>query len=385
MKGCGVIIVGAGFGGLVAALSLQRLGVPCRVFERAPALGEVGAGISLSPNATRILIEFGLRSRLEDICNSPEALCGKHWETGEILMRSDTVDFESVYGAPYYQVYRADLHALLVESIKKRDPDAIRLNSDFVSFDMDDSGVTAHFADESSCDGEVLIGCDGVKSVLRDLLWNPGKPHYLGYIAYRGLTPADQLPDGLIVPSSATFNGPGHHFTRYLIRQKTFVNYVGFAQRSDWTDEGWHVEATIDEVLESFSGWAPEVQHIIKNTKEGKCHKWGLFGRDPLSQWTKDRVTLLGDAAHPMLPFLGQGSSMAIEDGYILARALAESDDPVSGLARYEAARRPRANQVAEESAAQGERKHRSPKPGDTISASLQPEIFEYDATSIEI
>ena len=385
MRGCGIIIVGAGFSGLVAAFSLKRFGVPFTVFERAPELGEVGAGISLSPNATRVLIALGLRSELDQICNSPEALCSKHWETGEILNLDDSVDYDSKYGAPYYQVHRADLHDLLVRTVTKDDSDAIRLDKDCVRYDTDEAAVTAHFADGTSVEGEVLIGCDGIKSVLRDLLWNPGKPHYLGYLAYRGLTPVDCLPNDLIVPSSATFSGPGHHFTRYLVRGKQLVNYVGFAQREEWVDEGWNVEASIDEVLDSFAGWAPEIQHIIKNTQQGRCHKWGLLGRDPLKQWTKGRVTLLGDAAHPMLPFLGQGSSMAIEDGYILGRAIGESDDAQTGLSRYEEERRPRANAVVEASAAQADRKHRAPKPGGTIAKSLQPEIFTYDATTVPL
>ena len=385
MQGCGVIIVGAGFGGLVTALGLQRFGLPCRVFEKAPALEEVGAGISLSPNSTRVLIALGLRRQLDQICNSPEALCTKHFDTGEVRALNESVNYEKQYGAPYYQVHRADLHALLTETVLGNDPGAIHLNRDFVDFESRGNSVEARFADGSSATGEVLIGCDGIKSVMRDLLWRPGKPHYLGYVAYRGLTPVDRLPDGLIAPPSATFSGPGRHFTRYLIRGKELVNYAAFAQRAEWTDEGWFTGAGIDEVLENFVGWAPEVLHIIRNTRDGHCHKWGLFGRSPLPQWTRERATLLGDAAHPMLPFLGQGSSIAIEDGFVLARALAEYDDPATALAKYEAARLPRANETVEQSAAQGERKHRRPEPGDTMRELLQTQLFAYDATSVAI
>lgn len=379
------MIVGAGLGGLVAALGLQRHGVPCRVFERAPSLDEVGAGLSLSPNATRVLIALGLRRQLGRICNSPEALCTKHFDTGEILTLDESVNYEELYGAPYYQVHRADLQALLTETVLGNDAQAIRLNSDFVGFESRGDSVEARFADGSRASGEVLIGCDGVKSLMRDLLWRPGKPHYLGYVAYRGLTPVDGLPEGLIAPSSATFSGPGRHFTRYLIRGRELVNYVAFAQRAEWTDESWFVGAGIDEVLESFAGWAPEVLHIIGNTQEERCHKWGLFGRKPLPRWTRERVTLLGDAAHPMLPFLGQGASIAIEDGFVLARALAECEDAAIALARYEAARLPRANETVEQSAAQGERKHRKPGPGDTIHEFLQTRLFTYDATSVAV
>jgi len=380
-----VLIVGAGMGGLVAALALQRANIPVRVFERAPELGEVGAGISLAPNATRVLIALGLRDAMETIVNSPDAMGRKDWRTGEVIALDASPEYEAKYGAPYWQVHRADLHEALVAAVRANDADAIALDRDFVAFDEDGTGVTARFADGSEARGEVLIGCDGLKSVARDLLWNPGEPEYLGYVAYRGLTPVDRLPPGLISPSSANGHGLGTHFTRYLIRKGETVNYIGFAKRGDWVDDGWHVTATIDEVLKSFEGWNDEFRLIIENTAQGRCHKWGMFGRPPMDHWTKGRVTLLGDAAHPMLPFLGQGVSMAIEDGMVLARALAGHGLTHDALMAYETVRRPRANEIVDRSSKRAEVIFHASDASLNMRAGLPPDIFGYDALTVAV
>ncbi len=381
----GALIIGAGLGGLVAALALQRRGIDVKVYERAPELGEVGAGISLAPNATRVLIDLGLRPALEEIVNSPDAMGRKHHATGELIAVEASPEYETKYGAPYWQVHRADFHAVLANAVRASGADVISLNKDFVSFEEDADGVLAHFADGASARGSVLIGCDGLKSVLRDSLWNPGRPEYLGYVAYRGLTPVDRLPEGLVTPAAASGHGPGTHFTRYLIRHGTIVNYVGFARRDDWIDDGWHVTATIDEVLESFAGWNEETRLIVENTAEGRCHKWGMFGRPPMDRWTKGRVTLLGDAAHPMLPFLGQGVSMAIEDGIVLARALDVYGLAPDALTAYEAVRRPRANQIVERSAERARQTFRPSDGTDDMKKGLPPDIFGYDAVTVPL
>jgi salicylate hydroxylase len=385
MNETSAMIIGAGMGGLVAALALQRAGVPVRVFEKASTLGEVGAGISLPPNATRVLIALGLRDEMEKIVNSPDAMGRKHHKTGEIIALDAAPEYESRYGAPYWQMHRADLHDLLVRTVRNNDADAIALSHEFVSFAADDEGVEARFANGVTARGALLIGCDGLKSVLRDLLWNPGQPHYLGYVAYRGLTPTANLPAGLITPSAANGNGPGAHFTRYLIRGGETVNYVGFARRDDWVDDGWSVPATVDEVLKSFEGWNEEFQLIIRNTSAGSMHKWGMFGRGPMPQWSQGRVTLLGDAAHAMLPFLGQGVSMAIEDGIVLGRALAKFGTTPEALVRYEAVRLPRANKIVERSDARANTIFRPSDAKDTMSRGLPPDIFSYDAVNVPL
>lgn len=385
MPGANVIIAGAGIGGLTAALALIRAGVPVTIYEKAPELGEVGAGLSLSPNATRVLIALELGDELKRICNSPERLARKDHVTGEIASESVALDYVAKFGAPYYQVHRADLHELLIKTVNDLMPGVLRLNHDLIDFSADDRGVDVVFANGTRARGDVLIGCDGIKSVVRARLWDPAPPKFLGFVAYRGLTAVADLPAGLITPSSATFHGPERHLTRYLIRGGTIVNYVAFAERPGWTDEGWSVPATVDEVLEVFAGWANELQLIVRNTMAGRCHKWGLFGRDPLPRWSKGRVTLLGDAAHPMLPFLGQGASMAIEDAMILGRALGAGADFAAALERYENARRPRANMIVELSHAQAEIIHRRQPAGTTVARTMRTDLFEYDAVNVAI
>lgn len=380
-----VLIIGAGIGGMTAALALLRAGVSVAVYEKAPELGEVGAGLSLGPNATKVLLALGLGPALAKVCNSPEKLCAKHYLTGEVIYVEDAVNHLSTYGAPYYQGHRADIHACLVDAVKAYGGDIIRLNQDFVGFEQDAAGVTAVFADGKRVRGEVLVACDGIKSVVRQQLWDPKPANFLGYVAYRGLVRIADLPPGLIVPSSSTFNGPQRHMTRYLIRGGTMVNYVAFTERTDWVDEGWSVPATTDEVMEHFKGWTEEVQLILRNTMSGRCHKWGLFGRDPLPQWTKDRVTLLGDAAHPMLPFLGQGASMAIEDAMLLGRALSAGGDLREGLRRYEDARRPRANNIVQLSIEQGKRRHSQTTSSESKKTALPTDIFAYDAVTAAV
>ncbi|NQV81407.1 MAG: FAD-dependent monooxygenase [Alphaproteobacteria bacterium] len=384
-EGNGAIIIGAGLGGLVAALALQRRGVPVRVFEKAGELGEVGAGISLAPNATRVLIALGLGPELKKIANSPKGMGRKDYATGVLRALDDSTGYQKKYGAPYYQLHRADLHALLVDAVRGHDRDAIALDHDFVSYVADDDGVAAHFVGGAVARGALLIGCDGLKSVLRGLMWGVDQPRYLGYVAYRGLTPTASLPPGYVTPDAASCHGPGTHFTRYLIRGGETVNYVGFARRDDWVDDGWSVPATVDEVLESFAGWNDELRLIVNNTEAGRCHKWGMFGRKPMPHWTQGRATLLGDAAHPMLPFLGQGVSMAIEDGIVLARAIAKHGITPAALVSYEAARRPRANDIVERSAARGEQVHRPSDSTDEMSVGLPPDIFSYDAVNVPL
>jgi salicylate hydroxylase len=377
-----VLIAGAGLGGLTAALALQHHGLKVKVFERATELAEVGAGISLGPNATRVFHALGLKPALESVCSSPDRLCGKDYRTGAVISEQNAVDYVGLYGAPYYQVHRADLMNVLATAVRARDPSALALGHELIGFAVDSEGVEARFGNGVTARGDALVGCDGIKSVLRPLLWDPQPPRFLGYVAYRGLTPVAALPAGLIQPASATFTGPNRHLTRYLIRGGTVVNYVAFAEAAEWADEGWAVAATLDEVLTHFGDWAPEVQHIIRNTANGTCIKWGLFGRDLLDRWTRGPVTLLGDAAHPMLPFLGQGASMAIEDAMILARALALIPDPAAALARYEAIRKPRAHAIVEMSFEQGRRIHRVPSTTYNVRTGLRPDIFAYDAVN---
>jgi salicylate hydroxylase len=185
-----------------------------------------------------------------------------------------------------------------------------------------------------------------VRSAVRGFLFGAEQPRFTGYIAFRGLVPFASLPPGVIEPTSCLSTGPHHSFTRYLIRAGSVVNFVALAERDDWREEGWSIRASIEELLREYEGWYEDVRTIIRSSPPDGIYKWALFDREPLPGWTRGRVTLLGDAAHPMLPFLGQGAAMGIEDGLVLARAFAAAGSLDEALQRYEQARRARTTEV---------------------------------------
>ncbi|MCU0757684.1 MAG: FAD-dependent monooxygenase [Steroidobacteraceae bacterium] len=347
MRQMDIALVGAGIAGLTAARALQTFGFRVRVYEQAPRLGEVGAGLTVSPNATHVLNAIGLQGVLERIGMRPERGGVKHWRTGELTVEIPRGhDMLDKYGAAYYQVHRADLHGALAEAILAHDPDAIVLGHSFETLHDDGRRVHLRFANGAAVTADVAIGADGLRSRVRTALFGAERPKFTGYIAYRGLVPVASLPPGIIRPTSCLSTGPGRSFTRYLLRGGTLVNFVGLCERDDWAEEGWSIRASVDEVLAEYAGWYEDVRTIIRHTPPEGLIKWALFDREPLERWTVGRVALLGDAAHPMLPFLGQGAAMGIEDGMLLARAFAAAGSLDEALQRYVEARQSRTTWV---------------------------------------
>ncbi len=350
-----VLVIGAGIGGLTAALALQREGFRVSVFEQAPELGEVGAGLTLFKNANIAFDYLGLNDSIAAMSEIPDIGALKDYKTGEVLNTTSPLRStpKSVTGTDWKktefdlrQIHRADLHEILVGEVRANDPDCIHLGHTFQTATEEKGSITAHFDNGTHVSGQVLIGCDGIRSNVRQDLYGRDDPEFLNYVAWRGLVPIKSLPDGLVTPDTGALRGKNKSFTRYKIRDGSLVNYVAFARRDDWTEDGWMVPSTVEEVMAEFDDATDEVSLIVKNTPPNTCFKWGLLGRDPLPRWTQGRATLLGDAAHPMLPFLGQGAGMAIEDAVILARTFALSTDIFEGLQRYEMARRERTTLV---------------------------------------
>jgi salicylate hydroxylase len=349
MKNLSIAIIGAGIGGLTAAAALQRLGFRPRVFERATELGEVGASLTLSPNATHALNSIGFATELEALGMQPDQASVRHWQTGELMITIPRgAEMLKKFGAAYIHIHRADLHGMLQRKVQATDPEAIRLGAEFTALHERESGVEVNFADGSSIQADVVIGADGVRSSVRlGLFGEATKPNFTGFIAFRGLIPVDQIPpDAIKMPSSCLSKGINQSFARYLIRDGRVLNFVGLAQRKGWHEEGWSFPATIEEVLAEFEGWDEDVRTIIKAVPADNLFKWGMFNREPLSEWTRGHVTLLGDAAHPMLPFLGSGAAMAIEDAVVLARAFESAASIDEALRRYFDARYERATDV---------------------------------------
>ncbi|MSO97206.1 MAG: FAD-dependent oxidoreductase [Rhodospirillaceae bacterium] len=345
MKDAKIILIGAGIGGLTAALALQRRGFKVTVYEQAPQLGEVGAGLTLSPNATHALESIGIGGELARLASRPSRQGVLHYRTGQILVKEQRGDLaKKQYGADYYQIHRADVHGLLADVVRSNDPTAIQLNQSFIGLSQNGSSVEVIFANGMKTSGDVIIGCDGIKSEVRAALWGNVPPRFTGNIAWRGLVPIERLPKGFkIDPPSAAAVGVKHSMARYLVRDGTLLNYVAFAEKTGWEVESWSVRSEVSELMAEFHDWHESFRTFLAVTPPELCFKWAIHDRDPLPQWTKGRVTLLGDAAHPMLPFLGMGAASAIEDAVVLARAFQAAQTLDEALSRYEAARRERA------------------------------------------
>lgn len=321
------------------------------MFEQAPALAEVGAGLSLSPTAAHALNHLGLHEALLEKAYRPEDQCVRHYKDARPLVWINRGEkLLERFGERYYLIHRADLHDALASAVRANDPAAIVLSSHCNSVAQDEAGVEVRFTDGRIRRFDAVIGADGSRSQVRQHLFGDLSLEYTGYIAWRGLVPMNRVPAEILQPASCVFVGPGHLVNRYPVRGGQLLNFVAFAERQSWTEEGWAIPSTVEELLEEFRDWTPWVTQFMSQVPAGSLFKWGLFDREPLAQWSQGRVTLLGDAAHPILPFLGHGAVLAIEDAVVLARTLKAADTVQEAYRRYECARRDRATFVMRES-----------------------------------
>jgi salicylate hydroxylase len=338
-----IAIVGGGIGGLAAGALLLRAGFDLQVYEQAKTLSEVGAGINIGPNASRILHRVGLADELGRTSVKPNSLDQRRWYDGHILLRSALGEaLETAFGAPYYSFHRGDLHHALTKAIPA---DRIHLAHRFTHLVDRGDCVEAHFDNGASISVDVLIGADGIHSVVRHALFGPEKPRFTGCVAYRGLVPANRLRHLDLEFSNQIWMGPGAHFVHYFVSAGRLVNFVAVTEQDSWLGESWVDRGEVADVLAAFQGWHDQVLSIIGATDE--TYKWALFDRSPLPRWSAGRVTLLGDACHPMLPFMGQGAAQAIEDGATLKTCLFKfSNNVPAALQLYEELRLPRASRL---------------------------------------
>ena len=334
-----ILIAGGGIGGAAAALALLKKGHAVEVYEQAPALAEVGAGVQISPNGARALDTLGVFRDLAALSCKPEKKQFRLWNNGTAWPMFDLGETVMAdYGYPYLTVYRPDLLDVLVAGVRAIDPDAIRLGKRAVGYVQDEDGVTLTPEDGTTARGRALIGADGVRSAIRTQTWGVDNPVFSGMVTWRGVVPMELLPAHLQAMVGNTWIGPGGHVVTYPLRGGKLLNFVATIDRDDWREEAWNIVGTAEECAADFAGWHPDVHAVIRVAP--KLFKWALMVRDPMPAWTKGRVTLLGDACHPTLPFLAQGAVMAIEDGVVLARCLeALPDDLPGALKRYEEAR----------------------------------------------
>ena len=353
-----VLVAGGGIGGMTAALALIRAGFSVRLFEQAAAFGDVGAGLTVQPSATRALDYLGLGAEFRDRADPSPGSSVFHYRTGailcELMSANNAADASGV--TLYHRIHRADFLAMLEAAIRAASPDTLHLGCRVVGVEQTGDGVTAILQDGSRVSGAALVGADGARSPVRAHLFGTGTPQFRGQVAYRCLIPMERVRGVLGGRSSGTYIGPGRIFNQYAVRHDTILNCVGIVKTDDWQQEGWSTAATREEVLAQFDGWHDSLTGLIAEARAGGLIKWALYDRDPLPQWSRGPVTLLGDAAHPILPFLGLAGAMAIEDAVVLARACAATPGDLAGaFLTYERARQPRTSHVLINSRAQGE------------------------------
>lgn len=333
-----IVIAGGGIGGMAAGLSLLRRGYDVKIYEQAPELGEVGAGVQISPNGARALDALGVFDQLKNASCAPARKEFRLWNTGRSWPMFDLGEIAiTKYGYPYLTVYRPDLLATLVDAVRAIAPDAIELSSTVEDVTLAEDGVTLHFRGGRSASGDILVGADGVKSTVRKSLFGDDEANFTGMIAWRAVIPMEKLPEHMRKMVGWTWIGPGGHMVNYPLRGGKLMNMIGTIERDDWKVESWYTQGSVEECARDFAGWHEDVQSLIRAAPT--VMKWAFMERPPRQKWTKGRATLLGDACHATLPFLAQGAVMSIEDGVVLGRCLDKYDDPQEALLRYEAAR----------------------------------------------
>jgi salicylate hydroxylase len=334
-----VLVAGGGIGGITSVLALRQRGVDCQLFEQAPAFGQVGAGLQVSSNAARVLLRLGLGEALKRVATYPEGRDYRGWDTAERLYYTPLGQrAEDYFGSPYYCAHRADLLDVLLSGLGDH---GFRLGSRIERVDQDAKGVTITLADGSTERGDILIGADGIHSTVRAQLFGKELPRYTGNVAWRGLVPAERVAHLDLGSVVGVWMGPNRSIVQYYVAAGRTFNWIGISRSAPPARESWLAEGRIEDCLAEYDGWHSTIRTIIAATP--KVLRQALYDREPLPDWQVGRIVLLGDAAHPMLPFYAQGAAQSIEDAYVLAGCIAAAQDrPLEALARYVKLRQPR-------------------------------------------
>ncbi|MBE3639876.1 FAD-dependent monooxygenase [Mangrovicoccus algicola] len=347
-------IIGGGIGGAALARALLARGIETAIFEKAPAFGEVGAGVQITPNAVKAIKGIGLYDGLLARAFHPQAIVGRNWQSAAENFRIPLgEEFRAHYDAPFIHIHRADLLELFTEGLP---PGICHFGLTCTGVEQTPQGARALFDDGSSFEADVIVGADGVRSAVRGAVFGETAMRWTGHMCYRALVPTGGVVDH-VSPDSSFWMGPNAHVVTYYVKGGEMVNIVAVAEASEWVAESWSTRASREEMLARFEGWHGSLGRLFADVDE--VFAWGLFDRDPMESWVRGHVTLLGDACHPMLPFLSQGAGMAIEDALVLAEALAGMPGDIpQALARYQAERLPRTARVQLEARERGRTYH---------------------------
>jgi len=349
-----IAIIGGGIGGLAAALALERRGAEVVVCEQSPVHSEIGAGLNLTPNAVKAFRALGIEDQIEAIGSGSEFMAIRSWRSGRFISRTRRGDFPKVFGAPNLTVHRADLLNVLRGALKTTD---IRLGMRCVAVDGGDRSAAVRFADGSTLEADIVVGADGIHSAVRKSLFGADRPRFTGCICWRGMAPAAAVPRDINIADGTMWMGPHGHVVHYPVRRGELVNIVAHFDSDAWTGESWTHECDVAEVTTAYAAWNPALTRLYPLSQ--RWYKWALYDRDPLERWTKGRATLLGDSAHAMLPYLGQGAGMAIEDGCVLAAMIGRhGEDLDTALSAYERLRVPRTKATVLGSRARAKENH---------------------------
>jgi len=338
-----IIIVGAGIGGLTAALCCAHQGFKPIVLERAAMAGDVGAGIQIPPNAMKVFDAIGIADRISRDAFEPDAIEARMGPSGRRLFQIPLKTYaQTRWGAPYLHIHRTDYIAALMDSL--RGQGVIQFGAKIKKFSQDEGAVCVQLEDGSNVCGDVLIGADGIHSVIREQLHGSDAARFTGNVAWRAVVPIAALGDLAPDTTACLWMGPGRHAVTYRLRRGELANLVAVVERADWQEEGWAVKGNLAEAQADFAGWHPKILRLLE--KAEILHRWALFDRKPLPFWSQGRVTLLGDSAHPMLPFMAQGAAMAVEDAWSVVSHLARVDRVEAALELYQTARITRTSKV---------------------------------------
>jgi len=344
-----IAIIGGGIGGLAAALFLRRAGIEAIVYEQAKEAREVGAGIVVAPNMVRLMAKLGLAAGLAQFAVKLEAAWEfRRWQDGRVLFVQPMGEVcERLYAAHCYVAHRADLLALFQQALP---PGMLGLDQRCVEVRQDGQGASVTLASrdgrKTTVNADVVVGADGIHSIARQAVGPEVHARFSGLCAFRCLVPAERAPQMAHRPVQTLWLGPGRHLVHYPISAGRLVNVVAIVPAGEWRSESWTADGKLEDLVAEFRGWDPRVGELVRSASETR--RWAIYDRDPLESWTKGRITVLGDAAHAMLPFFAQGAAQAIEDAFVLAECLrgAAAGEAPERLQRYERIRRPRATQV---------------------------------------